>query len=113
VDVDPISSRYVILASLSGVPAASAQALLSGRTSFGNDTLLSGLRLPNVILRKGQAYHTASSITDTITSIALKLTLDPGGVGGRGLGQVIASDGSIVVIIKGRNGAEEVVRLAQ
>ena len=110
-DVDPISSRYVVLASLSGVPAASAQALLSGRTSFGNDTLLSGLRLPNLILRRGQAYHTASSITDTITSMALKPTLDPSGVGGRGLGQVIASDGSIVVIIKGRNGAEEVVRL--
>lgn len=113
VDVDPISSRYVVLASLSGVPAASAQALLSGRTTFGNDTLLSGLRLPNLILRKGQFYHTASSITDTITSIALKPTLDPSGVGGRGLGQVIASDGSIVVILKGRTGAEEVVRLAQ
>ena len=113
VDVDPISSRYVVLATLSGVPAASAQALLSGRTTFGNDTLLSGLRLPNLILRKGQAYHTVSSITDTITSMSLKPTLDPSGVGGRGLGQVIAFDGSIVVIIKGRNGAEEVVRLAQ
>ncbi|MBL9114880.1 MAG: FG-GAP repeat protein [Verrucomicrobiaceae bacterium] len=111
VDVDPISSRYVVLASLSGVPAGSSQALLSGRTTFGNDTFLSGLRLPNLILRKGQHYHTAASITDTITGIALKPTLDPSGVGGRGLGQVIASDGSIAVIIKGRSGAEEVVRL--
>lgn len=112
VDVDPISGRYAILAALSGVPSAKAQALLAGQTTQGNDTTQVQLRLPRIVLERGQWFNTTTTLADTITSIAMRPVADPSGTGGRGLGQVIASDGSIAVIIKGKSGQSEVVRLS-
>lgn len=112
IDVDPISGRYAILATLRGVPSAKAQVLLSGQTSLGNDTTLAPLRRPRVVLERGQWFHTPTTLADTITSIIMRPVADPSGTGGRGLGQVIASDGSLVVIIQGRSRQSEVVRLS-
>jgi hypothetical protein len=112
VDVDPISGRYAILVALSGVPTHRAQALLAGQTTLGNDTNQVQLRLPRVILERGQGFNTPTTLADTISSIAMRPVSDPTGTGGRGLGQVIASDGSLVAIIKGKGGQSEIVRLS-
>ncbi|MCB1207865.1 MAG: FG-GAP repeat protein [Verrucomicrobiales bacterium] len=111
IDVDPISGRYAILATLSGVPTARAQAVLAGQTTLGNDTNQVGLRLPRIVLERGQWFNTPTTLADSIASIAMRPVLDPSGTGGRGLGQVIASDGSLVLIITGKSRQSEVVRL--
>jgi hypothetical protein len=113
IDVDRTNGHYVILASLTGAPANANQVLISGRTTLGNDTTDQRLRLPNLLLRKGERYSTATSlnITNTIKSIAIKPAVDPTGVGGRGLAQIINENGEILVILTGLTGAQELVKL--
>jgi hypothetical protein len=111
IDVDADQGHYTILGSLKGAPAAANQALWSGQITLGDDTTGQHLRLPRLLLQKGDLYHTESTPGDRIRSIALKPAPDPSGVGARGLAQVINRTGQIVLTLTGDRKVQELVRL--
>jgi len=111
IDVDPVNGHYAVLASLAGAPATANQALWSGQTTLGNDASLANLRLPRLQLRKGEPYHTEATFGDLIRSIALRPAVDPSGVGGRGLAQVINQHGQILLTLTADRGVQEAIRL--
>jgi len=109
VDVDTVNGNYVILASLTGNPAAN-QGLLTGWVGAGNDTTLAPLRRPVLKLRKGTAYQALYGETTTIKSMSLSPTTDRGGAGAKGRGQVINSlGGEIAISVEFTNKAREVM----
>jgi len=69
------------------------------------------LRLPRLTLRKGNSYRTDPTVEGTIRSIALKPAADPTGAGARGLAQVVASAGDLVLFITTDRNLTEAVLL--
>lgn len=112
VDVNPVTGRYAVLGTLNGAPANSNLALWTGNPNLGDDSpSLQILRLPQLTLRKGNAYSTASTPQSTIRSITLKPAIDPTGAGGRGLAQALGASGDIALFITGDRKLTEVVLL--
>lgn len=111
IDVDPMNGHYVILGSLAGATSKGNQALWTGQSILGNDTEQRLQRQPLLRLRKGEAYFTDLTFGDTINSINLRPVIDPSGVGGRGQGQVINSQGQIILTLTGDRRVQEIVRL--
>lgn len=109
VEVHPVTGAYVILATLSGAPSSSNQALFTGNTLLGNDTTLAPLRDPVLRLRKGDRYSTSATALGTIKGLSIKPATDTTGAGGRGLGQCIGADGTAAVFITGDRGTTELV----
>lgn len=113
VDVNPVSGRYVVLGTLSGVLATNNQALWTGDPGLGNDTTLQILRQPILRLRKGQTYSTENTPLSTVRSLTLKPVVDASGAGGRGLAHCIGANGDVAVYLLGDRGLTELVVLPQ
>ena len=109
VDVDPVNGHYVVLGTLSGVPASANQVLWLGRTALGSDSSNQSLRLPQEVLRKGSLYQSSTTPSGRILGLALKTSAERSGAGGRGLGQTVGSDGSVVVTILGDRRTQDLV----
>ncbi|MCB1232381.1 MAG: hypothetical protein KDN19_19190, partial [Verrucomicrobiae bacterium] len=100
VDVNPVSGDYAVLTSLVGGNRRANQALLTGAADAGNATTEKIFRLPHLRLRKGTLYAADGGAGTTgIRSITMTPTVDRGGAGGKGRGQVINNDGEIVVCV--------------
>jgi len=102
------NGRYGILASLTGASTRNLT-LLTGHVDPNIDFLDSGQILAQPALRKGsQMNHTAFGTGPiAIRSLALPKTTDPGGMGGRGRGQVINHAGALTIKI--RAGGKEIL----
>jgi hypothetical protein len=109
VDVDPINGHYVVLGTLSGVPASANQVLWLGRTTLGSDSFNQTLRLPQEVLRKGSLYQSSTTPSGRILGLTLKTSVERSGAGGRGLGQTVGSDGSVVVTVLGDRRTRDLV----
>ena len=111
VDVNLTSGAFAVLGTLNGAPASSNQALWIGNPKFANNTTLRDLRLPKLVLRKGNAYSTDATPRGIIRSMALKPAPEPTGAGGRGLAQAFAANGDLVLFITGDRNLVETVLL--
>jgi hypothetical protein len=109
VEVDRVNGHYLVLGTLRGAPGASNQALWRGQTKLGDDTTNQALRLPSLILRKGDVYATTITPGGVIKGLAIKPVVDPTGAGARGLAQVIGSAGDAVVTVLGDRRSQELV----
>jgi len=109
VDVDPINGHYVALTTLTKTPASENQLLWRGQTSLGNDTSQQHLRLPRRILQKGQRYHSSSTVAGQISGLSLRPYADRTGAAGHGFGQIVGTDGTVIVTISGPNRTKELV----
>jgi photosystem II stability/assembly factor-like uncharacterized protein len=99
-EVEPVSGHYTLVGSLVSA-AKNNQALWTGNTKLGNNTTLQGLRLPVGAARKSAAYSTLTTSIGRIRSLALRPAVERSGAGGRGLAQVIGSQGHVVFYIIG------------
>ncbi len=109
VDVEPATGHYVVLCSLTGA-AARNQALFTGLSTLGDAAGQKAKRLPGMKLRKGILYKLpAVTTTARLRSLSLPVTTDQTGAGGKGLGQVINSDGEMVLTLDFDNKAREVL----
>ncbi len=105
VDVEPVGSQYVVLASLTGSTATN-QALFTGRTlDFGPSPINPLLTRAGMKLRKGTAY---GSSPVKITSMSITNTTDAAGAGAKGLGQAINDQGTVGLTIDFSNGIREI-----
>ena len=111
VDVEPVGSQYVVLASLTG-NAATNQALFTGRTlDFGPNPINPRLARAGLRLRKGSSYRTADSdpvVVEKITSMSITNTTDSTGAGAKGLGQAIEYQGTVGLTIDYSKGSREI-----
>jgi hypothetical protein len=108
VEVEPVTGRYLVLASLTG-SAARNQALFVGNATAGNNIAGRAARLPQLRLRKGRRYDTGYSDATTIRSIVIEPRVDRTGAGAKGLGSVLNPSGEGVVLIEFENKARELV----
>ncbi|MCB1228734.1 MAG: FG-GAP repeat protein [Verrucomicrobiae bacterium] len=108
VAVNPVTGAYAVVASLTGSPRRN-QALLTGVASVGNDIALRALRLPHLALRKGTPFNTPFSGATTLRSLLLSPQLDRHGVGAKGLGQVVADGGEVVMDLQFDDRSRELV----
>jgi hypothetical protein len=113
VDVEPVGSQYVVIASLTGSTATN-QALFTGRTT-GVDQLPINPRLARagMKLRKGTAYDTGTIAVPSgkpikPSSLSIATSTDVAGAGGKGLGQTIEPLGSVGLMIDYSNGLREI-----
>lgn len=112
VDVEPVGSQYVVLASLVS-SAATNQALFTGRTAdFGPSPINPRLARAGMRLRKGAAYDTgvpasSTGVTVKITSMSITTTTDIAGAGAKGLGQAVEYLGNVGLSIDYSNGIRE------
>lgn len=111
VDVNPVSGTYAVLTTLTGSPSTSNQALWTGCTGFGDDTIGAFRRLPQLRLRKGDHYSTDATPIGLVKSISLKPAVDATGAGGRGLAQAISSYGDLALYLIGAGNQTELVVL--
>jgi hypothetical protein len=112
VDVHPLSGRYAILGSLSGVAASANQALWGGRTTAGDDTAANQiLRLPSLRFRKGMVYHSERTQRDVVRGLTLRPAPDRTGMGGRGLGTTVGNSGMTLFGVIGDRKLEELLLL--
>lgn len=109
VEVHPVSGKYALLGALSGAPAGANQALWIGDSQAGNNTTLSTLRTPALKLRKGQIFRSGTGQSSLVRSIAMKPAADASGAGGRGLAQIMSSDGDVAVSVTLDRNVEELV----
>jgi hypothetical protein len=110
VAVDASSGHYAVLASLTGVSAATNQVVLKGDSAAGDDTATRQLlRLPYVALRKGGAYQSTGGQSTSIKSISMANTTDTDGFGAKGTGQVINSNGALLLTVQFNNNAAELM----
>lgn len=98
--------RYLLACSLTGVSAATNQALLAG------DGLQTepALRLPYVALRKGVKYSSGLNAITAIRGLTFQPNTDRTGAGGKGLGQAVNAAGEAALTITFDNGAVEVMK---
>ncbi len=108
VDADAESGRYTVLVSLTGRSNAN-QALLTGHASAGNTVLLRALRLPAPRLRKGMLVQAALGSAARFNRLALSITTDKTGAGGKGRSQVINETGQIMLRAGYTGGASEIL----
>lgn len=94
IDFDPAIGRYAILASTTG-SAATNQVLLGGLLGTGDPQLTPSLRKPRLLLRKGQQLQASLGSIRTIKAISLAKTTDKTGMGAKGGGQAVNSNGYI------------------
>lgn len=112
VDVEPVGSQYVVLASLVS-SAATNQALFTGRTAdLGPSPINPRLARAGMRLRKGATYDTGfpgltTGVAVKITSMTITTTTDTAGVGAKGLGQAIEYQGTVGLSIDYSNGIRE------
>lgn len=106
VDVEPVGSQYVVLASLTGSSSRN-QALFTGRTTdFGPNPINPRLAVAGMRLRKGTAYDTG--VLTKITSLSITNGTDVAGAGGKGLGHAINDSGVVGFTIDYSNGIREI-----
>ena len=107
---DP-SGSYLILATLTGVPADSNLALFSGRSSFGNNVILTP-KLPVLMLRKGQWTRRPAGYSGKLTGIQLpgKSNVNTAGFGGTGHLHWQGGDGKAVMQLDWNTHESELVR---
>ena len=113
VDVEPVGSQYVVIASLTGSTATN-QALFTGRTT-GVDQLPINPRLARagMRLRKGTAYAPGSfglpvGTSIKLSSLSITTSTDTAGAGGKGLGHAIEPLGNIGLMLDYSNGMREI-----
>lgn len=109
VDVDTTFGTYVVLASLTGVPASANQAVWMGIThpSIPEEER----RRPRLVTVKGRRYFSAVTPGDTIRSMSLKPAVDASGISGRGLAQTINANGDFLLTLTGERAAKEFVKV--
>ncbi|MCP5540849.1 MAG: FG-GAP repeat protein [Akkermansiaceae bacterium] len=96
-------NAYAVLVSLTKSSSRTNQALLVGTTdpnytSMAMQVPREELRRPVTRLRKGTAYQSILGTTTAIRSLALLAEgVDSGGAGGKGIGQPMADDGTLVL----------------
>lgn len=112
VEVDRVNGHYLVLGTLRGAPGARNQALWRGQTKLGDDGGNQVLRLPQILLRKGDVYGTTITPGGIVKGLAIKPVVDPTGAGARGLGQVIGSGGDAVVTVLGDRKSQELVLIS-
>lgn len=105
IDVDAASGNFVVLGALTGSPKMN-QACFSGTLAAPATPSLSS---PGMILRKGRLYTPKVGQSARIRSLAFDSTLDRGGAGAKGNGQVVGEDGHLVLTAMFDNRALEVL----
>lgn len=109
VDVDSVTGRYYILASLTGAPSRN-QALFVGHAEAGDEAELKGRKFPGIALRKGQGYQQRGGETSAIKTLSMPVSTDRNGAGCRGHGQAINPFGDLVITLEFTNRAKEIWR---
>jgi FG-GAP repeat len=110
VAADSDSGQYAVLVGLSNSLPTHNQALLGSNTGYGNTTTFSGLRLPQLLLRKGWLTTNNVSAHTSISSIYLPTTSsDATGAGSKGLGQAINPNGNMVLRLTFSNGVSQIM----
>ena len=109
IDVNSNGS-YAVLGTVSG-SAATNQALWAGHLAAGDDNALRVLRLPALILRKGQNYTTSRTPKSMVRSIALRPVADSTTIATRGLGCTVGFRGFVAVEIASDRSQKELVVL--
>lgn len=104
------SGGYAVLGTVSG-SAGTNQALWTGSISMGDDNAQRVLRLPSLVLRKGQTYTTTRTPRSTVRSIALKPVAEASTSALRGLGSTVGMFGYVTVEITGDRSQKELVVL--
>ena len=97
VDVDPISGRYLVLASLASAKTTN-QALFMGGLASGNSTTQRIFRLPALKIRKGCLLQAAGSSTTVIRSLQILARPDKTGAGAKGLAQSLGDKGLALAV---------------
>ncbi len=106
---DP-SGSYLILATLTGGPADSNLVVLAGRSSFGNNIVITP-KLPFTMLRKGQWTQRPGGFVGKLTSVQLPgRNTNLAGFGGGGQLHWQGGDGVAVLQMDWDNKESEVVR---
>lgn len=106
---DP-SGSYLILATLTGVPADSNLALFSGRSSFGNNVILTP-KLPVLMLRKGQWTRRPAGFPGRLAGLQLPgKNTNTAGFGGTGHFHWQGGDGKAVMQLDWNTNESELVR---
>ncbi len=108
VEANSSVGHYVVLASLSGVPANRNLALFGGRSNL----LWDHQRLPRRLLSKGSLYDSGATELGMVRGIVLEPVAETTGAGGRGLRQVVGSSGHTACTLLGDNGRRELVVVA-
>jgi hypothetical protein len=95
------TGHYAVLATLSGVPASTNQILMRGDVNAGvaSDQDERSLRRPEPVLRKGQLIANGPLGSTRLTSLAFpsRSTFDTGGVGNKGLGCLVDTNGGTLL----------------
>lgn len=112
VEVDRVNGHYAVLGSLKGAASSANQALWMGQTSLGDDDgAEEQLRLPRLVVQKGEVYTTGQTPAGLIKGLALKPVIDKTGAGARGQGLILGADGSLLLTITGDRKIQELVRV--
>ena len=101
---------YMVLATISG-PSSTNQVLLAGRTVLGDNVNYAFERRPQLLLRKGDKLHTASTPSSIVTSISIRPVLHPSGVGNYGERRQVNA-GFAAAVVTTSTGAQELLRIA-
>ncbi len=110
VEVNPVTGMYAVLGTLAGAAANANQALWMGNATYGDNSDFQHLRLPQLVLRKGEFYSSGVTPLSGIRSLAMWPAQDRTGAGGRGLAQILGgNDGLAVFITSNRNLVELVL----
>ena len=106
---DP-SGSYLILATLTGVPADSNLAIFTGRSSLGNNVVLTP-KLPVLMLRKGQWSRRPSGFPGKLTGIQLPgKNTNTTGFSGTGHLHWQGGDGKVILQLDWNQTESEIVR---
>jgi|694.fasta_scaffold24715_4 hypothetical protein len=110
IDTASAGGHYMVLATISG-PSSTNQVLLAGRTVLGDNVNYAFERRPQLLLRKGDKLHTASTPSSIVTSISIRPVLHPSGVGNYGERRQVNA-GFAAAVVTTSTGAQELLRIA-
>jgi hypothetical protein len=110
VDTASAGGHYMVLATTSG-PSSSNQVLLAGRTVLGDNVNYAYERRPQLLLRKGEKLHTASTPGSVVTGISIRPVLHLSGVGNYGERRQVNA-GFAAAVVTTSAGAKELLRIA-
>lgn len=110
IDTASAGGHYMVLATITG-PSSANQVLLAGRTAIGDNVNYAYQRRPQLLLRKGDKLHTASTPGSTVTSISIRPVLHPSGVGNYGERRQVNA-GFAAAVVSTSAGGQELLRIA-
>jgi hypothetical protein len=110
IDTASAGGHYMVLATTTG-PSSTNQVLLAGRTVLGDNMNYAYERRPQLLLRKGDKIHTASTLGSTVTGISIRPVLHASGVGNYGERRQVNA-GFAAAVVSTSAGTQELLRIA-